>query len=182
MNIFAKKLFTSPLWVIALAASVLSFASCTKDDDEDDKVDEDVVTAETFMGKMTVAFMGSDQVTDSVKIDIANVVYSDADKTEGTLDIELNQVKFVSQMPVSLDIIVPGVSFKVTGENMAEISGEGIIPTTGGVEYEMYKVSGLTGTITNEDLSDKTDDAIQFSLKFGEFPVSYSGSFVDNSI
>lgn len=171
MNISAKKLFVSPLLAIALAASVLSIASCTKDD-------EDLITEEYFLGKMTVAFMGSEQVTDSVKINIENVAYTDANEAEGTFDLMLNKVKFVSQMRVSLDIIVPGVSFKAAGENTVEISGDGIIPTTGGVEYADYKVSGLKGIIEYNDLSDKTDDTLKFSLKFGEFPLSYSGSFI----
>ena len=181
MNIFAKKSFASPLWAIALAASVLSFASCTKDDDEDDIVVEDVVAAETFSGSMNVTYNDSVYVTDNVSIDISNVAYTDSSKTDGTFDMVLNAVKFVPMMP-ALDITVPGVTFKITGENTAEISGEGIIPIALKQEFEMYKVTGFEGTITYNDLSDKTDDVLTFSLTFGQYPLSYSGNFVDNSI
>jgi hypothetical protein len=182
MNIFSKKLFASPVWAIVLAASVLSFASCTKDDDENDKVAEDVVTAETFSGKMEVTYKDSAYVTDNVTIDILNVAYTDSvKKTDGTFDMVLNAVKFVPMMP-ALDITVPSVTFKVTGENKAEISGEGIIPIAMKQEFEMYKVSGFEGTITYNNLSDKTDDAFKFKLTFGQYPLSYSGSYVDNSI
>ena len=101
------------------------------------------------------------------------------DKTQGTLSLIFEKVKFVPQMPVSLDITVPGVAFKIVSKNKAEISGNGIVPLTGGKEYEMYSVTGLTGEIVDDNDSSRSDDSISFSLKFGNFPTSYSGVEAD---
>ena len=176
---FNNKLFRRPLSVMAFMASIFVSAttiSCTKDDDDKDN---DVVEAETFSGKLTVTFKGSDFTTDNTIVRVSDVVFSNSDKTQGTLSLIFEKVKFVPQMPVSLDITVPGVAFKIVSKNKAEISGNGIVPLTGGKEYEMYSVTGLTGKIVDDNDSSRSDDSISFSLKFGNFPTSYSGVEAD---
>lgn len=161
--------------VIAFMAAIFVSAttiSCTKDDDDKDK---DVVEAETFSGKLTVTFKGSDYTTDNIKVKVTDVVFSNSDRKEGTLSLNFEKVKFVPKMPVSLDITVPGVTFKIISRGKAEIYGNGIVPLSGGKGYEMYTVTGLTGKITDENDSSSADDSISFSLKFGEYPTSYSG-------
>lgn len=176
---FNAKLFRRPLTAIAFMTAVFVSAttiSCTKDDDDKDK---DVVEAETFSGKLTVAFMGSDYTTENIVVRVSDVAFTNSDKTEGTLSLNFEKVKFVPQMPVSLDITVPGVSFKIVSKTKAQISGNGIVPLTGGKEYAAYTVTGLSGEITDENDSSKSDDSISFSLKFGDFPTSYSGTEAD---
>lgn len=98
---------------MAFMASIFVSAttiSCTKDDDDKDN---DVVEAESLSGKLTVAYMGSDFTTDNVTVRVSDVVFSNSDKTQGTLSLIFEKVKFVPQMPVSLDITVPGVAFKI---------------------------------------------------------------------
>ena len=176
---FNNKLFRRPMSAFAFMAAMFVSAttiSCTKDDDDKDN---DVVEAETFSGKLTVTFKGSDFTTDNTIVRVSDVVFSNSDKTQGTLSLIFEKVKFVPQMPVSLDITVPGVAFKIVSKNKAEISGNGIVPLTGGKEYEMYAVTGLTGEITDENDSSRADDSISFRLKFGDYPTSYSGVEAD---
>ena len=107
---FNNKLFRRPMSAFAFMAAMFVSAttiSCTKDDDDKDN---DVVEAETFSGKLTVTFKGSDFTTDNTIVRVSDVVFSNSDKTQGTLSLIFEKVKFVPQMPVSLDITVPGVA------------------------------------------------------------------------
>ena len=111
---------------------------------------------------MTVVFRGESVPSEDVKID---VVY----EAEGTLALMFNQVKFVPQMPVSLDVKVSGITY-IDRDGVVTFSGENIVPTYGLVNTEMpdYTVTGLTGTING--------DVLSFSLNFGQVPTSYTGS------
>ncbi|MGM9767616.1 MAG: calycin-like domain-containing protein [Candidatus Cryptobacteroides sp.] len=116
---------------------------------------------EEYVGTMTVVYQGADVPSDDVKID---VVY----EIDGTLTLKFNKVKFVPQMPVSLDINVSGVHYSMKDGNVS-FSGTGIVPTYGLVNTEMpdYTVTDLVGTIV--------DNTLDFSLKFGSVPTSYTG-------
>ena len=115
-----------------------------------------------YVGTMTVLFLGSEVQSDNVKID---VVYGEGE----TLTLKFNQVKFVPQMPVSLDINVAGVPYQKS-EGIVSFSGTDIVPTYGLVNTEMpnYTVTNLKGTIK--------DDVLDFTLNFGSIPTSYTGS------
>ena len=77
------------------------------------------------------------------------------------------KVKFVPQMPVSLDVSVPGVGFEVKNGTI-ELSADGIVPLSGGtLPFPKYTVTGLSGTLT--------DTVILMKLNFGEYPVAYDG-------
>ena len=67
---FNNKLFRRPMSAFAFMAAMFVSAttiSCTKDDDDKDN---DVVEAETFSGKLTVTFKGSDFTTDNTIVGI----------------------------------------------------------------------------------------------------------------
>ncbi|MGM9789124.1 MAG: calycin-like domain-containing protein [Candidatus Cryptobacteroides sp.] len=115
-----------------------------------------------YVGTMTVLFQGSEEKSNNVKID---VVYGEG----GTLTLKFNQVKFVPQMPISLDVNVAGVPYKMR-DGIVSFSGTDIVPTYGLVNTEMpnYTVTNLKGTIK--------DDVLDFTLNFGSIPTSYTGS------
>ena len=116
-------------------------------------------TETVYSGTMTVVADGKDNVSETVKVTVSF-------QEDGTATIIFNKVKFVPQMPVSLDVTVPGVKCEIR-ENEIILSGNDIVPLAMGMPYAKYKVTSLTGKITAGKLT--------VSLNFGEFATSYVG-------
>lgn len=139
-----------------IAAVSVVAAACSKN--EPVKIIE--TPAETvYSGTLTVVAAGKDNVSENVKV---NVSFQE----DGTVTIIFNKVKFVPQMPVSLDVTVPGVKCEIR-ENEIILSGNDIVPLAMGMPYERYKVTSLTGKIIAGKLT--------ISLNFGGFATSYAG-------
>jgi hypothetical protein len=144
--------------LLMLFAAVALLAACGKEGGDEMPSGE-----LAYKGTMEVEFRGETVPTENV------VVTVDYDKEKKTMDLLFHQVKFVPQMPVTLDILVPGIPVLILGGKIS-FSGEGIVPTTGGLPYEQYTVTGLAGALDEK--------GITFSLNFGSFPTSYSGTRV----
>lgn len=138
------------------AAVLVVAAACSKNEPE--KIIE-TPTETVYSGTMTVVADGKDNVSENVKVNV-NL------QEDGTATIIFNKVKFVPQMPVSLDVTVPGVTCE-TRENEIILSGNDIVPLAMGMPYEKYKVTSLSGKIIAGKLT--------VSLNFGEFATSYAG-------
>lgn len=139
-----------------IAAVSVVAAACSKN--EPVKIIE--TPAETvYSGTLTVVAGGKDNVSENVNV---NVNLQD----DGTATIIFNKVKFVPQMPVSLDVTVPGVTCEIR-ENEIILSGNDIVPLAMGMPYERYKVTSLTGKIIAGKLT--------ISLNFGGYATSYVG-------
>lgn len=140
-----------------LIAAVLTVAAaCSKN--EPVKIIE-TPTETVYSGTMTVVADGKDNVSENVNVNVSP-------KDDGTATIIFNKVKFVPQMPVSLDVTVPGVKCEIR-ENEIILSGNDIVPLAMGMPYAKYNVTSLTGKITAGKL--------KISLNFGEFATSYDG-------
>lgn len=138
------------------AAVLVVAAACSKN--EPVKIIE--TPAKTvYSGTMTVVADGKDNVSENVNV---NVSLQD----DGTATIIFNKVKFVPQMPVSLDVTVPGVKCEIR-ENEIILSGNDIVPLAMGMPYAKYNVTSLNGKIIAGKLT--------ISLNFGEFATSYVG-------
>lgn len=86
-----------------IAAVSVVAAACSKN--EPVKIIE--TPAETvYSGTMTVVAGGKDNISENVKVNVSL-------KEDGTATIIFNKVKFVPQMPVSLDVTVPGVKCEI---------------------------------------------------------------------
>lgn len=138
------------------AAVLVVAAACSKNDPV--KIIE-TPNETVYSGTMTVVADGKDNVSENVKV---NVSFQE----DGTATIIFNKVKFVPQMPVSLDVTVPGVTCEIR-ENEIILSGNDIVPLAMGMPYEKYKVTSLNGKIIAGKLT--------VSLNFGEFATSYVG-------
>lgn len=139
-----------------IAAVSVVAAACSKN--EPVKIIE--TPAETvYSGTMTVVAGGKDNVSENVKVNV-NL------QEDGTATIIFNKVKFVPQMPVSLDVTVPGVTCEIR-ENEIILSGNDIVPLAMGMPYAKYNVTSLSGKIIAGKLT--------VSLNFGEFSTSYVG-------
>lgn len=142
-----------------MAAAVLLTMSCSKESGDRENVS--LSGDYEYSGPMTVTAGGVDNVSEDVKVEVR------IDETAKTLDIMFEKVKFVPQMPISLDVSVPGIGFEVKNGTL-EFSADGIIPLSGGtLPFPTYTVTGLTGTLNESGISMK--------LNFGEYPVAYEG-------
>lgn len=139
-----------------IAAVLVVAAACSKN--EPVKIIE-TPTETVYSGTMTVVAGGKDNVSENVNV---NVNLQD----DGTATIIFNKVKFVPQMPVSLDVTVPGVTCEIR-EKEIMLSGNDIVPLAMGMPYERYKVTSLSGKIIAGKLT--------ISLNFGVFATSYVG-------
>ena len=83
-----------------------------------------------------------------------------------TGSITLHQMRFVPQMPVTIDVTIPYIRLQSTPEKIL-LSCERTIPLAMGGEYPRYTVTGLQGEIVGQELS--------FSLHFGDYPTSFKG-------
>ncbi len=83
-----------------------------------------------------------------------------------TASITLRQIRFVPQMPVTIDVTISDIRLQSTPEKIL-LSCEKTIPWAMGGEYPRYTVTGLQGEIVGEELT--------FSLLFGDYPTSFKG-------
>lgn len=150
--------------LILIAAYLLAafMTGCSKSPSGDEPV-IDPVEDVSYIGTMKVISGGEENVSENVNVSVS----FNGDKT---VDIMFHKVKFVPQMPMPLDVTVPGVKYEVGKDGVYAISADGIVPVALGVPYEKFRVSGLTGTFEEDDLS--------LALTFGQYPTSYSGSRV----
>lgn len=146
--------------MLSLAALPLLTMSCSK---ENGLNDEPIVANEyEYSGTMTVSAGGADNVSENVAVDCL------LDKDSRTMKILFHKVKFVPQMPVSLDVTVPYVGY-IEKDGTVKFTGDGIVPLSGGtVPFPKYTVTALSGTLTTTSLS--------LSLNFGDYPVTYKGT------
>lgn len=152
-----KKLF-------AIFTAALLLAACGSENKEEKGKEAITPGITDFKGTMVVVYQGEDVSTPDVTISV------DYHKASSTADILFKQVKFVPQMPVKLDITVPGVTVKQNGSTIL-LSADGIEPTAGGIPYEQYLVNGLSGNIKNGFL--------ELQLSFGNFPTRFLGAEIE---
>lgn len=147
--------------LILIASMLLAVAGCSKNDVNEEK---ETPRSSVYSGSLNVVAGGKDNVTEGVEVN------ADIDK-EGVLTLVFHKVKFVPQMPVSLDVTVPDVKYSREADGSLLLSGDGIVPITMMQPYPKYTVTGLGGKMS--------DKALSISLNFGEFPTSYSGNVVE---
>ncbi len=142
-----------------MTLAMLLPASCSK---ENGANEEPAVADEyQYSGIMSVTASGVDNVSEDVSVDCI------LDKDTRTMKILFHKVKFVPQMPVSLDVMVPDVGYSYK-DGAVVLSGDGIVPLSGGtVPFPKYTVTSLSGTLSASGLS--------IRLNFGDYPVSYTG-------
>lgn len=147
--------------LILIASMLLAVAGCSKSNVNEEKVSP---RSSVYSGSLNVVAGGKDNVTEGVEVN------ADIDK-DGVLTLVFHKVKFVPQMPVSLDVTVPDVKYSRDSDGSLLLSGDGIVPITMMQPYPKYTVTGLSGKMS--------DKALSISLNFGEFPTSYSGNVVE---
>lgn len=149
--------------IFAAAAVVLAalFSGCSKNNADGPVVDP--VDNAFYTGKMTVMDGDTENVSENVTVEVSFTA-------DDTVQLLFKKVKFVPQMPVTLDVTVPGVKRERQKDGSYVLSGDGIVPEAMTLPYPKFTVTGLSGTLATGSLV--------LSLKFGEYPVEYSGTAV----
>lgn len=143
--------------ILVVSAMALLALSCSKEPKEEPLVPQ----LADYVGTVTVGYQGS-------SFDNENISVQFQPAADGkTASILINQIRFVPQMPVKVDVTIPDVNVEVSGQKLL-LSCESVIPLAMGGPYTRYPVTGLTGTLEGDSLS--------FDLKFGDSPTSFRGT------
>ena len=139
--------------ILFFVAVALLIAACNKKDEPENPASQTSFAKATLfeaLGTNTVPNVEGEQhhlpyTLDSVRVEAVIV-------TDSTLDIKLYGINFSSKMPVTIDMVIPAVSYTRTVEKIT-ISGDSIIPTMGGNPFNRYAIYDLSGTITADSLT-----------------------------
>lgn len=153
---YMKKIF---LVFAAMSAALVS--GCSKNNPDGPVIDP--VDNVFYTGKMTVLDGETENVSENVTVEVSFTA-------DDTVQLLFKKVKFVPQMPMTLDVTVPGVKRERQKDGSYVLSGDGIVPETMTLPYSKFTVTGLSGTLA--------PGSLVMSLKFGEYPVEYSGTAV----
>ena len=149
------------VFIIAALAAVL--VSCEKND----KVDAPIQPKQgEYVGVVTVTYQGADYDNKDISVDFAPNEKGDS------ASVTIHQIRFVPQMPVTIDITIPGIAVNSTDDKIA-LKCDSVIPQAMGGEVPRYKVTGLKGEIVDDELS--------FSLNFGSYPTSFRGTRISSN-
>lgn len=140
-----------------LAFAALALLACNKEE----KNETPVAEAGDYKGVVTVE--ASSGTFDNEDIEVNFTPSEDG----ATATITINKIRFVPQMPVTIDVTIPNVGLTST-KNGFQLACDNVIPLAMGGEYERYTVTNLTGTLK--------DDELAFSLNFGSTPTSFKGT------
>ena len=152
--------------VMILAAMAAVLVSCEKEETDNIKQEEDVVTVSSdtvfYSGTLLANASSGDCQTPDTKICI-----NPSDKADST-SITIFKAKLAQRMP-AMDIIIPGITVNKNG-NVTVLAADSTVPLAMGNPFPNYTVTEFEGEILN--------DEITFSLKFGSTPTSYSGQLL----
>lgn len=142
------------MFFAALAA--LTLIGCGKVEPETPIVPE----MSDYKGTVTVQYQGEPFNNENIQV---NFTPAEDGKTAS---IVIYQIRFVPQMPVTIDVTIPNIAVQSTTEKIL-LSCEKTIPLAMGGEYPRYTVTNLEGEIVGKELV--------FSLNFGDSPTSFRG-------
>ena len=113
-----------------------------------------------YVGTVTVIYQETPFDNENIRVN-----FTPAEDGQ-TGSITLHQIRFVPQMPVTIDVTIPDIRLQSTPEKIL-LSCERTVPLAMGGEYPRYTVTGLQGEIVGQELT--------FSLLFGDYPTSFKG-------
>ena len=141
---------------LLFATSALLLMACNK------PADEPLVPEEAnYVGTVTVIYQDAAYDTEDIEVNFTPA----QDGKTGSLTIY--KIRFVPQMPVTIDVTIPDIDLTSTTEQI-NLSCTNVIPLAMGGEYPRYTVTDLQGSIVGKEIS--------FSLNFGTVTTSYRGS------
>lgn len=143
---------------LILLAAVAALAGCTKPETKEEPI---VPQNSTYNGTVTVIYENEPFDNNDIKVE-----FTPAEDGK-TASITIYKIRFVPKMPVTVDVTIPGIAVESDTETI-KLSCDNVIPYAMGGEFPKYLVTGFEGEIKGSELS--------FSLNFGDYPTSFSGS------
>lgn len=140
--------------IISLLA-LLSLVSCFRQ-----PVPIDYSVGIHYVGSVWVEYNGESY--ENKDIDVSFTLSDDGKSAE----IQINRIRFVPQMPVTVDTVLPA-SVTKSGETYTFTADDVFPHSPAGAEQNKYKINKLSGMVTGQMLS--------FSLFFGAYPTSFTG-------
>lgn len=141
---------------ILLAIAAIALLACNKNEPKILPTPE----MADYKGTVTVLYQGAPFDNEDIEVNFT----PSADGT--TASITIFKIRFVPQMPVTIDVTIPNVRLSVTDEAIL-LSCDNVIPLAMGGEYPRYTVTNLKGSVKDNELI--------FSLNFGDYPTSFKG-------
>lgn len=141
--------------ILAVLAAIL-LVSCEKVAPKEEIIPQ---TAD-YLGTVTVLYQDTPFDNDNIEVNFT----PSEDGT--TASITIYKIRFVPQMPVTIDVTIPNVELNVT-EDAILLQCDQVVPLAMGGEFPRYTVTALTGSLQG--------DALEFSLNFGDCPTSFRG-------
>lgn len=145
------------LKLFLMAMITLSITACDKTEDNNKNA---TVEDGSYTGTLTV-----DQ-TDGTIYTQQNVNVT-LQLIDGKAQIKMSQVAFSAQMPVKLDMTIPGITTAENAEGIT-ISGDNIVPQAMGGDFPKYTIKQMNGKATPTNIS--------FAMICGTFPLSFTGT------
>ena len=158
MNIMKKKFLFPFLGLVFGVFTTVCVQSCIDSDANDD--DDPVVCPSAgvpYMGQLQVErpFFEDDSV---------RVTFFRLNDVLG--QIVMYNVTFSARMQRLSDMTIDSISVAATGDILA-LTGENIVPTSGGNPFSKYIITNLRGTVTQ--------DSLKVSMTCGGMPLSFRG-------
>lgn len=147
--------------LILILAATSAILSCRKPFNPADFSDSLI-----YQGSVFVEYQGENFENKDI------IVTFTLSEDESSADIQINQIRFVPMMPVTVDTVLP---VSVSGSDGSyTFSADDVYPhSPAGAEQNKYKINKLSGMVTGSMLS--------FSLFFGDYPTSFIGQRQETS-
>ena len=176
-----KKLLLFPLFILAI--SILA-PSCTKDDNEVFPPDNDSIVNNDTLG--TNGSISGDTISGDTVQNVplilkyeghlivngnyvrGNTVCGVNIKRNSEITLYIYKAKFAENMPVELDITVPGIPFN---RHTTMFEGDTIVPLMGSTPMPTYTFTRIVGSFVK-------DSILSFDAELGKGTISFGGKFI----
>lgn len=149
-------------WLAVITLGLALAVSCDQPSAEEPEKEPATVEAAKYLGTVSVLYQDENYDNENITVDFV------PDPSGTSVSITLYQIRFVPQMPVTVDVTVPSIPMSAAEDGSVTFACDNVIPLALGGEYPRYTVTGMSGELKDETLS--------FSLNYGDFPTSFSGS------
>ena len=146
--------------LFSLLLSVVMFASCEKENETSNT--QPANQPIKYVGTITVTMEGTpDFIHEGVEV-VANI------DNDTTLNLDMINVKFAENMPMTITMNVAGISYTNNNGTYTFSSTDTIIPTLAGEPFDRFPINNLNG---NMDA-----DAMNITFLCGAYPVKFEGA------
>lgn len=146
--------------LFSLLLSVVMFASCEKENETSNT--QPANQPIKYVGTITVTMEGTpDFIHEGVEV-VANI------DNDTTLNLDMINVKFAENMPLTITMNVAGISYSNNNGTYTFSSTDTIIPTLAGEPFDRFPINNLNGNMDAETMN--------ITFLCGAYPVKFEGA------